>query len=98
MKIKTEASHENQSGYRIYPEKTPIGSTLKKVKLGQTVGRTKWIMDGRYWWAKLRRSLEEGYNPEKYGYIQVLQKEDPHTKKDSYYVSYNFRKKNIVVP
>ena len=64
-----------------------IEQGLKKVKLGDVVGRYQgWLwkfigkitspfkFKGFYHWKRLRKSLEEGYNPEKYGYIQVLEK------------------------
>lgn len=67
-------------------------NVLKKVKLGQTFGRyggwfgkfigkivLKYNLRFRYW-KKLRKSLEEGYNPEKYGYIQVLEKENKNSR------------------
>ena len=53
-----------------------IEQGLKKVKLGDVVGRYQgWLwkfigkitspFKGFYRWKKLRKSLEEGYNPEK---------------------------------
>jgi len=65
-----------------------IGQGLKKVKLGKVVGRYQgWLgkLIGKIklkynfrfnYWKKLRKSLEEGYNPEKHGYIQVMEKSD----------------------
>jgi len=63
-----------------------VGNLLKKVKLGKLVrenpeSRLYWNRRGQL--KKLTRSLEEeGYNPEKYGYIQVYQKDSVYVIRD----------------